>query len=360
MQRKHFFIYLSVMMFMTGIVIFTLFNDRFYHDPIGQVTHVQEISSKKVMDENHNMDRMHTERLTIVMTNGSHKGEMIHLDNDYAESLAYSTHYHPGDKVFLSLSKPVSINGEKRDTMLSIIGLLFVGLLLVVGRMKGLFSIISLFVNIFVSLSILMLNVHYPKIPLIIIALAAVLLSTVITMLLVSGWNKKSLIAVISTIISVLVTLMIVQFVIWITDGKGIRYETIVFLTMPPKKIFLTSILIGSLGAIMDITITIASALYELKENNPAIPRTALIQSGRKIGHDIIGPMTNVLFFAYLSGAVPMIILYLRNYSPIFHSFSIHWSIELARAVTSSIGIVLTIPITVYIATALLSKEEVR
>ena len=96
------------------------------------------------------------------------------------------------------------------------------------------------------------------------------------------------------------------------TNGDGVKYETMSFLTIQPTQIFLASVLIGSLGAVMDVAITLTSSLYEIKAQHPEISLKQLRQSGTNIGKDIMGTMTNILFFAYLSGSIPMIILSLK------------------------------------------------
>jgi len=120
------------------------------------------------------------------------------------------------------------------------------------------------------------------------------------------------------------------------------------FLTRPPHEIFMAEILVGALGAIMDISITMSSSLYEVYQNNNSVTTKALIISGTQIGKDIMGTMINVLFFAYVSGAIPMILVYLRNGSTVFYTFSMNLSLELVRALTGSIGIIITIPISLY------------
>lgn len=143
-----------------------------------------------------------------------------------------------------------------------------------------------------------------------------------------------------------------------LTAEKGLRYEEMAFITRSPQKIFLASILVGSLGAVMDIAITITSSLYELYDKNNSIPLTDLRASGKEIGADIMGTMTNVLFFAYVSGSIPMILLYLKNSSKLGYTLSMNLSLELTRALVGSIGIVLTIPISIYTATYFIQKRR--
>jgi uncharacterized membrane protein len=73
-----------------------------------------------------------------------------------------------------------------------------------------------------------------------------------------------------------------------------------------------------------------------------------------------MGAMTNILFFSYISGTIPMVLLYLKNGSPLGYTFSMNFSLELIRALTGSIGIVLTIPITLYLSILFIFRKGNR
>jgi len=119
------------------------------------------------------------------------------------------------------------------------------------------------------------------------------------------------------------------------------------FLTLPPKEVFLASVLIGSLGAVMDVAITLSSGMYEIYQRTPDISLQRLAVAGRRIGQDIMGTMTNILLFSYLSGSLPMLLIYLKNANTFTYTISMNWSLEITRAISGGIGIVLTIPITI-------------
>ncbi|MGV2875351.1 YibE/F family protein [Macrococcus capreoli] len=352
MSRNIKYILLSILpLLMLCVVIFTLMNDAYYHNTIAKITSVKEEVQPSKDDKQLN------QQLTLKITNHHNKDKIITINHPYFKSQAYSEKYHKGDKVFLSQDLK-SIDGMKRDTIIAVYGLIFITLITLIGGMQGVTSIISLIINLLISLGMLLIKQHYPTIPLFLLAFMMVIISSIVTLLLVSGINQKTFIATISTIISLLATALLIQMAITITNGNGIRYETITFLTVSPKSIFMASIIIGTLGAIMDITITLTSALYEIKQNNPQTSFSAFLKAGRNISDDILAPMSNILLFAYLTGAIPMIVLYLRNYSPIVQSFQLHWSIEITRFLASGIGIILTIPITIFIASYMLSKEK--
>jgi len=185
----------------------------------------------------------------------------------------------------------------------------------------------------------------------------SVVIFTIVSLLLVSGKQEKTYVSIISTLLGTFLSLLIAFVVIHLTDTNGLRYGGMEFLTILPQKIFMSQILIGSLGAVMDIAITITSALYELYEKNKTITYRELIKSGKEIGGDIMGAMTNILFFSYISGTIPMILLFLKNGSPLGYTFSMNISLELIRALTGSIGIVLTIPITLYLSALFIYRK---
>ena len=111
--------------------------------------------------------------------------------------------------------------------------------------------------------------------------------------------------------------------------------------------LLMTIAMIGSLGAIMDVAITIASGMHEILQRTPHISMRRWALAGRNIGQDIMGTMTNILLFSYLSGALPMFLIFLKNANTVTYTISMNWSLEIARALTGGIGIVLTIPITI-------------
>ncbi|KRE07096.1 yibE/F-like family protein [Bacillus sp. Root239] len=285
------------------------------------------------------------------------------MENTYSSSGAYDQEYVKGTELFVSIDRSSdstlsgTIKGVKRDTqMVTIVGL-FILTLLAIGKKQGFYSIISLFINIILLIGALNIYVLYNHVSLLAISSIGVVIFTIVSLLLVSGKQEKTYVSIISTLLGTFLSLLIAFVVIHLTDANGLRYEGMEFLTILPQKIFMSQILIGSLGAVMDIAITITSALYELYEKNKTITYRELIKSGKEIGGDIMGAMTNILFFSYISGTIPMILLFLKNGSPLGYTFSMNISLELIRALTGSIGIVLTIPITLYLSALFIYRK---
>ena len=253
-----------------------------------------------------------------------------------------------------------TVTDVKRDKYLFIITWIFIFILLIVGKTQGLYSIISLAVNAVLLWYALDIYVHNSNISLLVVCGISVVLFTVISLLLVNGFNEKTYAAIVATLLGTFISLFIAYIVLWITSENGLRYEEMQFLTRPYRTVFMAGLFIGSLGAVMDVAITMSSSIFELYEKNNDITEKALKTSGLDIGKDIMGTMTNILFFAYISGSMPVLILYLKNAVPLSYSLSMNLSLELDRALAGGIGIVIAIPIGLYTSMFFVNRKRAK
>ena len=188
----------------------------------------------------------------------------------------------------------------------------------------------------------------------------SVILFTVISLLLVNGFNEKTYAAIVATLLGTFFSLVITYLVMVVTSERGLRYEEMQFVTSPYRMVFMAGLFVGALGAVMDVAMTMSSSLFGLYEKNNDISIKALKDSGMEIGKDIMGTMTNILFFAYISGSIPMLILYFKNASPLGYTLSMNLSLEVARAMAGGIGIVLTIPFGLYTTIFFINRKKAK
>lgn len=363
-----FFLYSILAICFILSVIFVEHNESFYDRPIAEVIETKMEDSTEMVDMYDNKDRLFSQHIIAELKNGEKKGQLIHLSNEYSLSKAYDQEIQKGQKIFVSITENKegsteltgSIMDLKRDKYILIVLWIFIFILLIVGKKQGLFSILSLAFNAILLSYALDVYLENPEISLVLICGVAVILFTVTSLLLVNGFNEKTYAAIISTLLGTFISLLVTYLVIWVTSGKGLRYEEIQFITRPYQMVFLAGLFIGSLGAVMDVAITMSSSIFSLYEKNQSIPVKALKRSGLEIGKDIMGTMTNILFFAYISGSIPMLILYIKNASPLGFSLTMNLSLELARALAGGIGIVLTIPIGLYISIFFVNRKRAR
>ncbi|MGQ4666641.1 YibE/F family protein [Metabacillus halosaccharovorans] len=368
MKYKQVILYLLLILAFVASLIFVTNNYSFYDRPIAEVTQTKTTDSTEVIDLYDNKDQLFTQQITAELKNGDHKGQLIHLLNEFSSSKAYDQEFKVGQKLFVSIDenngKQALLTGTikdlKRDTYVLIAAWIFAVIVLIVGRKQGFFSLISLVVNAVILSYALDLYLDRPDRNLIVIFSIAVILFTVISLLLANGFNEKTYAAIIATLLGTFLSLFISYLVIWLTSEEGLRYEELQFITRPYQMVFMAGLFLGSLGAVMDVAITMSSSIFGLYEKNNNIAVKALKKSGMEIGKDIMGTMTNILFFAYISGSIPMLILYLKNHSPLGYTLSMNLSLELARALAGGIGIVITIPIGLFTTIYFINRKRAK
>jgi uncharacterized membrane protein len=335
-----------------------------YKTALARVTNVKSIRQTPVQDWHGNRDRRIRQQIHAVLLNGKHKGDAVRIVSTYTASQAFSQKYETGMQVFVHLGHRASgtwsgsITGVKRDTVVLIAAAVFVMLLLVVGKRQGACSAVSLLFNIGCLSLALDFYLSHRDLSLLAIFSVAVIICTVVSLVLIGGRRRSTIVAILATLVTTYVSLLIAVLAIHLTSGNGIHYDLMEFVTIPPEKIFLSELLTGSLGAIMDVAITITSSLDELQRRHPDVSKRRLRRAGFDIGGDIMGVMTNILLFAYISGSAPIIILCLKNGYPLNYAFSLNLSLEFIRFLVGSIGIVLAVPITIYLASQLLRRRE--
>lgn len=152
----------------------------------------------------------------------------------------------------------------------------------------------------------------------------------------------------------------------WLLKLTGMVDEDSLYLqmvqTVSPidlRGIIFAAIIIGALGAIMDVAMDIASSLYELRRNVPDISAGKLISSGFNIGRDVMGTMANTLVLAYIgSGLATTLLLVAYNVTFVELMNMELIVVELLQALVGSIGIILAIPLTALICAAIYPHHQ--
>lgn len=363
-ENKLFFtIYFILCLLGLIAIIFSWNNYAFYKEPIAKVINTEEtyISTDTITYGYH--EDVYEQKITAIILNGEDKGKEVTIKNEYHKGQAYDQKYNIGDELFVSINKKndtiknTHIEGYKRDKYIVILVVSFTLIIVLVGQLKGFLSIISVILNMIIFNVIVYINTK--GFSLAILSFIGAIIFSVICLTLVSGYNKKTGAAIISSIAGVSVTMLISLLVIHISKYKGVRFEQMDLLTRPYEGIFISEIILGGLGAIMDISISISSSLNELVEKDNKITASALYKSGVAIGKDIMSTMINVLFFTYICSVIPNLTIYFRNGVELNTLINEYISLEMTRALTGAIGITITIPIAIGI-TILLYKRRLK
>ncbi len=351
--------------FIGTTIFFINNNEKLYTENIARITEEILVEETPITDRNDNQDILYKQNIKALIKNGPHQGQYIHLENEYSKSKAYDFKYKVGHDIFLHITdSDKELKGEiiqlKRDKYLLYLAWFFVLTLLLIGKKQGALALISLIFNTVVLYLALDIYTKDISVNLILIMSISVIIFTMSSLLIMNGFNSKTYAAIIASLLGTFSAVLIAYLVLVFTQDAGLRYESMDFLTRPYRTIFLAGVIVGSLGAVMDVAISIVASIFELHATNTHLSIKELKKSAFNIGKDIMATMTNILFFAYVSGALPMLILYLKNNSPLSFTLAMNLSLEIARAFAGGIGIVLTIPISIYITLFFLKGKLVH
>lgn len=254
---------------------------------------------------------------------------------------------------------------HNRMNTLAILVAVFVGLVVIFGRFKGVNTIVSLVYMcgaIFWVFVPAILAGYNPYIATITTCLYAIFM----TLLLINGWSKKALCSALGCMCGLAVTGILTVVIDHILMLTGITDQESMFLlyiaTETPidlNSIIFAGILIGALGAIMDVSVSISSALYELAMKMDRPNKRELIKSGFNIGRDILGTMANTLILAYIGSSLSVVLLLTASSTSLFNLLNREMIVvEIMQAVLGSLGIFFTIPATTILASTLYLKTS--
>ena len=304
---------------------------------------------------------------TAKLRSGADKGMVI----EAAQTLDYFTAVNlravePGDKVLLYTTPDgmpenqwLLSDYERFDQIIMLL-IIFLVLLLVFGRWQGF--------NTIVSLALTCLAVFYVFIPAVLAgesiyvwSIVTCIYVTLMTLFIVNGVNRKSVAAILGCLAGVMVSAVLTLIMDQTMLLTGILDENSVILyglrpeePLNLRAIIFGSIIIGAVGAIMDVSISIAAALAELKEKLPHISFKELLQSGMTISRDIMGTMSNTLILAYIGGFMSCVLLMVAYNSSMLDLFNREMIVvECLQALVGSLGILMTLPFTSLICAVL-------
>jgi len=297
----------------------------------------------------------------VEMLSGKHKGEQTFF-KDSPSTNPFGMEFDIGNKVLLYVEDAgeagwtVSIDSMYRvPQLLWLIFLFFLFLIVLGGLRKGLKTILSLVVAVVLIFKVIVPMVLAGQSALFVTFIIAAAVS-VITLLLVGGRNKKSFAAILGTVGGVIIAFIFSYIFSESAHLIGLSTEEGRLLAannpnIDPRGIFLSGILIGALGAAMDVAIGVASAVHEVREASSESGFKKLFSSGINVGRDVIGTMSNTLIFAYVGAALPTILLFqgLGQSWLKFLNFNFIAD-EVVRSIGGSIGMIAVIPLTALFA----------
>ncbi len=242
---------------------------------------------------------------------------------------------------------------------------LFAVLVLIIGRWKGLRALIGLIISFLIIIKFLIPNILAGRDPLL-FAIISSLFILIFIIYLTEGLNKKSHVAIISVLLTLLVVGILAKFFTGWTYLSGQAGEETMFLISSGlgqinfKGLLLAGILISALGVLDDMVLSQISAVEEIKKANSNLSQKEIYQRAMKIGRTHLASMANTLFLVYAGAALSLLILFNLKIEPLLSFNAIINNQMLATEIVStllgSLGLVLSVPLATWLAVKFLKK----
>lgn len=314
------------------------------------------------------------QEVTVEITEGDYIGDefttnyVLSYDID-GKILAYEL--EEGNKVTVQIVE--SADGSLTVTVLDVVRANYIGVMfaifllsvVIIGGVKGVKAIIGLLYTIALIYFVMIKGIFNGQDAIVNSIITTILVIVGTFIIIGTGVNKKILTAAIGTVGGVLsagIIALIFNNLAKLTGAGEDAIQLSINMTTINfnfRELLFAGILVSALGACMDVGMSIASSLDEIKMKNPDITWQELFKSGMNIGRDVIGTMTNTLILAYVGGSLTLILLFMASNMNIYEILNKETIAEqVISAVAGSMGVVYTVPITSFVY-SILNRDKV-
>jgi uncharacterized membrane protein len=269
--------------------------------------------------------------------------------------LAYRTSAQPGFEY--------SLLDRERKPVLFWLSVLFALAVVLLGRLRGLAALVGLVVTLIVLLSFVLPAIISGRSP-VAVAIVGGAAVTFVTLYLAHGFSFRTTTALLGTLSSLGVTAILAWIFVGLSKLAGFASEEAVLLklevgSLDISGLVLAGVIIGALGALDDVTVTQASAIWELRAANSELGARDLFRSGLRIGRDHIASTVNTLLLAYAGASLPLLLFFVTSQQSLASVANQEIvATEIVRTLVGSIGLVCSVPLTTWLAARIAATAE--
>ncbi len=297
------------------------------------------------------------------LTGGPDDGEVVDLEFPLDSG---SVTLRAGDAVVLNYVPDAPPEARyqfadfQRRTPLLVLGLIFAGVVVALGRWRGLLALVGLGVSLVTLTTFVLPAILEGRSP-IAVALVGCSVIAVAALYLAHGVTQRTTVAVLGTLASLALTGALAVLFVGASELTGLASEEVSFLrvftgVLDFEGLLLAGIIIGALGVLDDVTVTQVSAVWELRRADPAMGARDLYTSALRIGRDHIASAVNTLVLAYAGASLPLLLLFSQVGRPLGDVVNGETvAVEIVRTLVGSIGLVASVPITTALAVAVVA-----
>lgn len=320
-------------------------------------------------DQSVNAGTQGNQVVELKITSGPFSGKSCQaISPNVSNSGAYCV---PGLKVIARIvARPggqftATVYNYDRGVFLWILIGLFFFLLCLIGGKKGVTSSAALIFT-FVCIIFLYIPLMYIGVSPFWAASLAAAVITCMTMFLVGGWSSKTVCSIVGTLAGILAAGLTAQLFGSLAHISGMNVSEIEVLAyigtyskLNVSEVLFSGILISSLGAVMDISMSVASVVSEIHSTAPELSAKELFRSGMRVGRDMMGTMSATLILAYAGGSInTLIILYAYSMPYLQYMNGYDIAIEVLSGISGAIGVILTVPFVSAVSSFLMTRRK--
>ncbi len=304
------------------------------------------------------------QELTVLILEGDQKGDKVSIDNYLSQT--HNIYVNANQKIIVCADMPegvvpyYTVFNYDRCLPLGILVVVFAAVMLFVGKGKGLRALAGVVFTLLLVV-LFMVQAIYHGFPPVIVSILTILTGTAVSLLLLNGCSRRTAVSALATVLGVAVTGIIFYIsskTLHLTGFNSDNAEELLVIQgatgLSVRSLLIAGVLVSSLGAVMDVAVSLTAALMELVAVDPSVTARQVMKSGFNIGKDMIGTMSNTLILAFAGTALnTMLVLTAYGVSRTQFISSDYLAIELAQGLCATIGVILTVPITTGICAAM-------
>jgi uncharacterized membrane protein len=303
--------------------------------------------------------------LLVDLLEGEYKGLLMEVDYGKRQLRSDTNRFTPGDEIFVIIGKDPTgmltayyVDYVRTKPLLILLGI-FAGSVILMGRWKGVGSLLALSFTMLVIIGYIIPHILAGEDPFRVSLIGStILLGT--TLYLTYGWNLKTHASVLSMVLALLLTGLLSIFFVSFTRLTGSGQENALFLiqfssvSINLRGLLLGGMIIGALGVLDDLVSSQSAAVFEIHDANPSLGFLRIFEKSMRIGRDHVAATVNTLVLAYTGASLPLLLLFTLgsgNYGFLLNVGFV--AEEVVRTLVGSLGLIAAVPISSLIATAL-------
>lgn len=371
----------QVLIFLIGVLLFSIF--LYYFNVSNPVTYNKQNGKSYIRYEkaevlsvkNNSLTQFKqskniyfgTQEAQIKILSGEHKDEVKKVTNYLSDT--HNVYLKPNMKIIVDISTAnggtygVTVYNYYRANTQYIFIVVFFAAICIIGGKKGVRSVLGIVFTLtcIIFLFVPMLYRGYSPI---LASIIVIIITTCVTLFLLNSWSAKTLSAILGTMSGVIIAGIIELIFGHFAHLTGLNLTGVESLNMISNvsgmkvyQLLTAGILIASLGAVMDLSISIASSMQEIYTSSPNVNKKELFKSGMNVGKDMMGTMANTLILAFTGVSLTMLIIiysYNVSYNQLINMDMV--SLEIIQGLTGSMAIIFTVPIVSFISAEIITR----